>query len=151
MPAFRYQLVCENYFEDNCPEIRIALDPLKTPQQNAAARYKDFSRKKAAKEHLTVLIAQGEEQCDYLSAVLDEIERAETERDLSDIRRELAATGYVKKSSSKKPDRNKPNAATVRMYVRDRSSAGSTKLNKQRFFSNRSALQAGFFMSKRKC
>lgn len=104
------ELVCENYFEDNCPEIRIALDPLKTPQQNAAARYKDFSRKKSAKEHLTVLIAQGEEQCDYLSAVLDEIERAETERDLSDIRRELAATGYVKKASSKKPDRNKPQA-----------------------------------------
>lgn len=104
------ELVCENYFEDNCPEIRIALDPLKTPQQNAAARYKEFSRKKAAQEHLTVLIAQGEKQCDYLSAVLDEIERAETERDLSDIRRELAATGYVKKAGSKKPDRNKPQA-----------------------------------------
>ena len=104
------ELVCENYFEEACPEIHIHLDPLKTPQQNAAARFREFSRKKAAEEHLTVLIAQGEKEGDYLAAVMDEIERAETERDLSDIRRELAATGYVKKSGGKKPDRNKPQA-----------------------------------------
>ena len=104
------ELVCENYFEETCPEIHIPLDPLKTPQQNAAARFREFSRKKAAEEHLTVLIAQGEKEGDYLAAVMDEIERAETERDLSDIRRELAATGYVKKSGGKKPDRNKPQA-----------------------------------------
>ena len=104
------ELVCENYFEEACPEIHIPLDPLKTPQQNAAARFREFSRKKAAEEHLTVLIAQGEKEGDYLAAVMDEIERAETERDLSDIRRELAATGYVKKSGGKKPDRNKPQA-----------------------------------------
>ena len=104
------ELVCENYFEDGCPEIRIALDPLKTPQQNAAALYKDFSRKKAAEEHLTVLIAEGEKQSEYLSTVLDEIERAENERDLADIRRELTETGYLKKPRSAKADRSKPQA-----------------------------------------
>ena len=104
------ELVCENYFEEDLPEIVISLDPLKTPQQNAAALYKDFSRKKAAEEHLTVLIAEGERESEYLAAVLDEIERAETERDLADIRRELVETGYLKKARGTRAERGKPQA-----------------------------------------
>ena len=104
------ELLCENYFEEGYPEIAIPLDPLKTPQQNAAALYKEFTRKKAAKEHLTTLIGEGEKQCDYLAAVLDEIERAENERDLADIRRELKETGYLKKTKTTKADRAKPQA-----------------------------------------
>ena len=104
------ELLCENYFEEGYPEIAIPLDPLKTPQQNAAALYKEFTRKKAAKEHLTALIGEGEKQCDYLAAVLDEIERAENERDLADIRRELKETGYLKKAKTTKADRAKPQA-----------------------------------------
>ena len=104
------ELKCENYFEESCPEIRIKLDPLKTPQQNAAALYRDFSRKKAAEEHLTVLIAEGEKQRAYLETVLDEIERAENERDLGEIRRELIETGYIKKPHTTKSNRIKPQA-----------------------------------------
>lgn len=101
------ELVCENYFEDGCPEIRFELDPLKTPQQNAAALYKSFARQKKAEEHLTVLIAEGERQSEYLSSVLAEIQRAENERDLSDIRRELFETGYLKKRHGGKTERYK--------------------------------------------
>ena len=104
------ELVCEDYFEEGCPEIRIGLDPLKTPQQNAAALYKEFARKKAAREHLTVLIAEGERQSEYLETVLGEIERAETERDLADIRRELAEAGFLKKQRGMKAVRSKPQA-----------------------------------------
>ena len=104
-------LVCEDYYEEGCPEVTIALDPLKTPQQNAAALYREYNRKKAAEEHLTVLIASGEKQLEYLAAVLGEIERAETERDLSDIRRELVATGYLKPPrGGMKGERSKPQA-----------------------------------------
>ncbi|MBQ1575358.1 MAG: NFACT family protein, partial [Oscillospiraceae bacterium] len=106
----QHELICENYFEKTYPQIRIPLDPMKTPQQNAAALYKEFTRKKAAKEHLTMLISEGEKQCDYLAAVLDEIERAESERDLADIRRELKETGYLKKVKNAKADRAKPQA-----------------------------------------
>ena len=106
----QHELICENYFEKTYPQIRIPLDPMKTPQQNAAALYKEFTRKKAAKEHLTMLISEGEKQCDYLAAVLDEIERAESERDLADIRRELKETGYLKKVKNAKADHAKPQA-----------------------------------------
>ena len=104
------ELTCEDYYEPDCPLVKIALDPLKTPQQNAAAMYKEYNKLKAAEEHLTVLIEQGEKQLDYLNSVLDELARAETEKDVSDIRRELLETGYIRKAKSAKPERIKAQA-----------------------------------------
>lgn len=93
-------LECENYYESDCPTVRIELDPLKTPQENAAALYKEYNKLKGARHHLAILIEDGEKKLDYLNSVLDNIERAQTEKDLSDIRRELAETGFVKKTRS---------------------------------------------------
>ena len=104
------RLVCQDYYQEDCPEIEIALDPLKTPQQNAAAMFKDYNKRKAASEHLTKLIADGEEQLDYLSSVLELIGAAETEKDLSDLRRELIETGYVKHSGGRKQEKNRAQA-----------------------------------------
>lgn len=104
------ELQCEDYYEPDCPLVKIPLDALKTPQQNAAALYKEYNKLKAAEEHLTVLLAQGEKQLDYLNSVLDELSRAETEKDVSDIRRELIETGYLKKSKGAKPERFKTQA-----------------------------------------
>ena len=101
------ELCCEDYYQPDCPQVRIALDPLKTPQQNAAAMYKEYNKLKAAEEHLTVLIDQGEKQLDYLNSVLEELNRAETEKDITDIRRELMDTGYIKKQKGAKPERIK--------------------------------------------
>ena len=104
------ELCCVDYYQPDCPEVKIALDPLKTPQQNAAAMYKEYNKLKAAEEHLTVLIDQGEKQLDYLNSVLEELSRAETEKDISDIRRELMETGYIKKAKGAKPERIKAQA-----------------------------------------
>ena len=104
------ELLCEDYYQPDCPEVKIPLDPLKTPQQNAAAMYKEYNKLKAAEEHLTVLIDQGEKQLDYLNSVLEELSRAETEKDISDIRRELMETGYMKKAKGAKPERIKAQA-----------------------------------------
>ena len=103
-------LECEDYYEPDCPVVKIALDPLKTPQQNAAALYKEYNKLKAADQHLTVLVDEGERQLDYLNSVLDELERAESERDISDIRRELISTGYIRKAKDGKPERVKAQA-----------------------------------------
>ena len=103
-------LVCQDYYAPDCPEIRIPLDPLKTPQQNAAALYKEYNKLKGAKLHLTELTAQNERQLDYLNSVLEEIARAETEKDLSDIRSELSQTGYLRRQKSGKPVKSKPQA-----------------------------------------
>lgn len=103
-------LVCQNYYETDCPEISIPLDALKTPQQNAAALFKEYNKLKGARLHLTELIEKGEQQLDYLNSVLEELDRAQTERDLGEIRRELAETGYLKKSRAKEKDKGKAQA-----------------------------------------
>ena len=103
-------LRCQDYYEPDCPEVEIALDPLKTPQQNAAAMFKDYNKRKAASEHLTKLIADGEAKLDYLNSVLELIGAAESEKDLSDLRRELADTGYVKAPGGKKREKVKAQA-----------------------------------------
>ena len=103
-------LNCQNYYEEGCPEISIPLDALKTPQQNAAALFKEYNKLKGAKLHLTELIAQGERQLDYLNSVLAELDNAETEKDLADIRRELVDTGYLKKGKLRDKEKGKAQA-----------------------------------------
>lgn len=103
-------LRCEDYYAPDCSEIEIALDPLKTPQQNAAALFKDYNKRKAANAHLTTLIEAGEAQLDYLNSVLELINAAESEKDLTDLRRELVDTGYIKESRGKKREKAKPQA-----------------------------------------
>ena len=104
-------LRCQDYYLEGCPEIEIALDPLKTPQQNAAAMFKDYNKRKAASEHLTKLITEGEAQLDYLNSVLELIGAAESEKDLADLRRELIDTGYLRPSgNSKKKEKAKAQA-----------------------------------------
>ena len=104
-------LLCEDYAQPGCPEIRIPLDPMKTPQQNAAALYKEYNKLKTAEYHLTELIAQGEQQLEYLNSVLEALERAETEKDLRDIRRELLETGVLRQKKQRgKQDKSKAQA-----------------------------------------
>ncbi len=103
-------LKCQDYYDPECREILIELDPLKTPQQNSAALFKEYNKLKGAKEHLTVLIEQGEKQLDYLNSVLEELERAESEKDIAEIKQELTATGYLKKKKNSKPEKIKKQA-----------------------------------------
>lgn len=103
-------LICQDYYEEDCPEIMIPLDALKTPQQNAAALFKEYNKLKGAKLHLTELIGKGEQQLDYLNSVLAELDNAETEKDLSDIRRELVETGYLKKGKSREKEKGRAQA-----------------------------------------
>lgn len=100
-------LEAENYFEDGCPMVKIPLDPLKTPQQNAAAYYKEYNKAKTATKYLGDLIEKGENEESYLSSVMDEIVRAESERDLVEIRRELTETGFLRQQKSAKKERIK--------------------------------------------
>ena len=102
------RLVCEDYYEQDAPQTVIELDPLKTPQANAAALYKRYNKLKAAETHLTALIAEGEKQLEYLEAALDELERAESERDLADLRRELTEQGVLRRKKSERVSRDKP-------------------------------------------
>lgn len=103
-------LVAQDFYEEGCPEVVIPLDPLKTPQQNAAALYKAYQKSKTAEAHLTKLIDEAEQSLNYLNSVLDELARAEGERDLAEIRAELRATGYLRREKANKREKTQPRA-----------------------------------------
>ena len=98
-------LRAENYYEDGCPLVDIPLDPLLTPQQNAAKNYRQYNKLKTAESHLREQIEKAESERTYLESVLLELAQAETEQEFSEIRRELQETNYLKKSSGKKESR----------------------------------------------
>jgi predicted ribosome quality control (RQC) complex YloA/Tae2 family protein len=98
-------VLVEDYYAEGCPQREIPLDPLKTPQQNAAAYYREYTKAKKAEQHLTVLIQENSRDLAYLNSVLDEIERAESEADLAEIRRELTETGYIRRQRSGKREK----------------------------------------------
>jgi len=95
-----------DFYDPEGREIDIQLDPLLTPQQNAAKYYKDYDRAKTAEKMLTVQLEKGRRELDYLNSVLEAISLAEGERDLLEIRQELTDTGYLRRQSKAK-DRGK--------------------------------------------
>jgi len=88
----------------------IALDPRKTPQQNAQKYYKDYTKAKNAERFLTEQIRLGENELEYLRSVIAEIDLADGARGLSEIRSELIQTGYIRpqKHSKEKTAESEP-------------------------------------------
>ena len=103
-------LTVEDFYEEDYPSVTILLDPMKTPQQNAAAYYKEYTKAKTAERYLTELIAQNSRDEEYLSSVLDEIDRVKSESDIADIRRELTETGYLRPQKNQAKQRVKESA-----------------------------------------
>ena len=84
---------------DEDPEmkpIQIPLSPLLSPQQNAAKYYKDYAKAKNGEKELTRQLELGGQELEYLLSVLEELDRAETEGELEEIRQELASGGYLR-------------------------------------------------------
>ena len=89
-----------NFYDPECREIEIKLDPLLTPQLNAAKYYKEYNKAKTAEKMLTLQIEKGERELEYLNSVLENLELAEGERDLGEIRQELTDTGYLRRAKT---------------------------------------------------
>ena len=91
-----------DFYDPDMQEIDIPLNPALSPQQNAAKFYKDYQKAKTAERVLTGQIARGETELDYLESVLEALSRAESERDIQQIRAELADGGYLREQTQKK-------------------------------------------------
>lgn len=93
---------CEDFYDEEMKPVDIPLSPILSPQQNAAKFYKDYTRMKNAEKELTHQISLGETELQYLKSVLEELNRAQTEAELEEIRRELQDGGYLRQESGKK-------------------------------------------------
>jgi len=108
MKKGQIELVAEDFYSQDGGKRSIRLDPLKTPQQNAARYYKEYSKAKNAEKYLTEQMQLGENELEYLESVLEEIEQAEGERDLFSIREELTQTGYIRAHKQGKAKTTEP-------------------------------------------
>ena len=95
-------LQAEDFYDENMTLIDIPLNVTLSPQQNAARFYKDYTRMKNAEKELTRQMELGEQEEQYLRSVLEELDRAETEAELEEIRRELQEGGYIKAEGKKR-------------------------------------------------
>lgn len=86
--------VLEDFYTGEPREI--ALDARLTPAQNAQKYYNEYRKLDTAEKKLTELIKKGGEEREYLDSVLDSISRAESDSELSEIRRELREQGYLR-------------------------------------------------------
>ena len=93
---------CEDFYDEEMKVIDIPISPILSPQQNAAKFYKDYTRMKNAEKELTRQIELGENELHYLKSVLEELNRAQTDAELEEIRRELQDGGYLRPETGKK-------------------------------------------------
>ena len=113
------RLETENFYDPECRPVAIPLDPLLTPQQNAAKYYKRYTKAKTAQEMLTLQLEKGKGELEYLDSVLDSVSRAQGDRDLEEIRQELVETGYLRRRGKAKDRMKRP--ATKPMEFRSTS------------------------------
>ena len=93
------KLTAQDFYDPEGKLVDIPLDPLLTPQQNAAKYYKDYNRAKTAEKMLTLHIEKNDGELEYLNSVLENLSLAEGERDLQEIRQELTDTGYLRRQN----------------------------------------------------
>ena len=92
-----------DYYDENCPEVKIELDARLSPSQNAQRMYKLYNKCKTAKEVLTEQIVIWEAELKYLESVSEFLSHSECEEDVLEIRDELYRSGYASKLRGYKP------------------------------------------------
>lgn len=120
-------LRAQNYYDPEGGEVDIPLDPLLTPQQNAAKYYKDYKKAQKAEEMLSIQLEKNRRELDYLDSVLQMISLSEGDRDLQEIRQELMDNGYLKQHRRKMTAKGKQKIVRSKP-MEFRSSAGLTIL-----------------------
>ncbi|MFC7442361.1 Rqc2 family fibronectin-binding protein [Laceyella putida] len=107
-----------NYYDENAPEITIALDPLLTPSENAQRYFKKYNKLKAAKKWNVEQIAKAKDEKAYLESVLVQLENS-TLRDVEQIREELEEQGWLKAQPKKQQRKKKEAPAPLSVQATD--------------------------------
>ncbi|WP_100404532.1 Rqc2 family fibronectin-binding protein [Bacillus solitudinis] len=99
-----------DYYDEEAPFIEIALDPSKSPSDNAQAYFKRYNKAKNAVAIVEVQIVKAKEEIQYLEQLLQQMESA-SPKDITEIREELIEEGYIRrrqKQQKKKKKEEKP-------------------------------------------
>ncbi|MFT8390225.1 MAG: NFACT RNA binding domain-containing protein [Sporolactobacillus sp.] len=87
-----------NYYDPSQAEVTVALNPNRTPSENAQAYFKKYTKAKTAKVVVQQQIAETKEEIRYFDELTQQIDSASL-KDIQEIREELEEGGYLKKKS----------------------------------------------------
>ncbi|WP_035290128.1 NFACT RNA binding domain-containing protein [Clostridium sp. KNHs214] len=107
-----------NYYSENEEYITINFDENKTPSENIQYYYKKYNKLKTSEEMGTVQLKSSEEELQYLSSVLSNIENVDSYDEIDDIKKELIETGYIKFRKSLK-NKNKKESSPLHFVSTD--------------------------------
>lgn len=91
-----------NYYDENCPTVKITLDKTLTPAQNAQRYFKKYNKQKRTLLALAPQKAEAESELQYINSMISSIFRAENLLDLIEIEEELKDYGLIKVENTKK-------------------------------------------------
>jgi predicted ribosome quality control (RQC) complex YloA/Tae2 family protein len=94
-------------------EITINLDPRYNPIQNAQKYFKTYNKGQRALKHLEKLMAQNQQEIDYLETIAVSIKQADSIQEINEIIFEMEKQGYIKGNSH---TRNKLEKSQPRCY-----------------------------------
>ncbi|EJP91045.1 Rqc2 family fibronectin-binding protein [Bacillus cereus] len=104
-----------NYYDENGGTVKITLDPLRTPSDNAQRYFQKYQKAKNSVVVVEEQIEKTNEEILYFDSLLQQMEVASS-KDIEEIREELAEEGYVrnrKKNNTKK----KPTKPVLDKYL----------------------------------
>ncbi|EUJ41829.1 fibronectin binding protein A [Brochothrix campestris FSL F6-1037] len=90
-----------NYYDETGGELKIVLNPLKTPSQNAQAYFNKYQKLKTAVIIVAEQIAKTQTELAYLNSVVTQLNSA-APSDIDEIREELIEQGYLRAKKTKK-------------------------------------------------
>ena len=102
-------LITQNFYDEHLAEIKIPLDPLLTPTDNAQKYFKRYNKAKAAVVHIKQQMEVAKSEVLYFEGLMTYLSSADI-GDVYEIQDELRQRGYLKKRQEKKAKKAlKPN------------------------------------------
>lgn len=97
--------VVDNYFSDGNEKLTVTLDPCKNAQQNAAAYFKSYGKKKRAAVYAKSAADSAQNMLDVLDGISAELELCTNKAELDEVRGELVSLGLLKPENKRKKDK----------------------------------------------
>ena len=99
--------------------ITVPLDARLTPSQNAQRYFKKYQKARSAREIAAEQRDKTLAEIDYLESMLLDVDKCVGESELEDIRQELVRTGYLKKVTNRRQQRQLPQSKPCRYLSAD--------------------------------
>lgn len=99
-----------DYYDPECPTVRVELNGRLSPSENAQFYYRHYSKCKTSRVMTAEQMKLAEAELQYIETVEDALSRASGDTEIDELRAELAAAGYAKaiKSSAKGRVKSQP-------------------------------------------